>query len=354
MRRWNGWGDAAVTEPLRPEALAFLARAVGPAEPPRDATLEQALQHVAAQPSRLPPHPRVDTGAAARLAVSFGQSALDWLRLRFGEIGRVTDGVAYPEHAGEVRELLDWAAAVGACVMPGDGTTSVVGHLTPAGARPGLTLHLGRMGPLLGLDCAALLATFEAGVAGPQVEAQWRAHGLTLGPFRRALNTPRWAAGSPPARRAGNRRATSASSSCGPVPLCCCPVSRSTTDRCTSVPALPPRPGRTYASGCWAPRGAWASSPKRSCASRRCRRWNSSPACSYPRGMRPRPPCASWPRPGWACRCCAWPTPPRRPPRWQWPAIPARSPGWSAIWRCAVLAPASACCSPGSPAARPR
>jgi len=183
MRRWNGWGDAAVTEPLRPEALAFLTHAVGTAQPPRDATLEQALQRVAAQTSRLPPHPRVDTSAAARLDASFGQSALDWLRLRFGEIGRVTDGVAHPEHAGDVRELLAWAMDVGASVMPCGGATSVVGHLTPAGPRPVLTLNLGRMVRLLGLDRQAQLATFEAGVAGPQLEAQLRAHGFTLGHF---------------------------------------------------------------------------------------------------------------------------------------------------------------------------
>ena len=30
MRRWNGWGDTAIEQPLKPEALAFLADIVGP------------------------------------------------------------------------------------------------------------------------------------------------------------------------------------------------------------------------------------------------------------------------------------------------------------------------------------
>ena len=162
--------------------------------------------------------------------------------------------------------------------------------------------------------------------------------------FRRALNTPRWAAGSPPAPRASNRHATGASSCCWPAPQSCFPVHRRTTDRCTSAPAPPPLPGRTCASGCWAPRGAWASSPRRSCASRRCRRWNSSPAYSCPRGMRPRPQCASWPRPGRACRCCAWPT-------GCWRATAACPP--ARPWAASGPPTASAACTCAMPCGRP-
>src|SRR5215831_18063640 len=125
QRRWNGWGDASVSEPLKPEALAFLAEQVGAPVRPADAPLEAVLAQVAAQPSRLPPHPLVDTGAESRLRASFGQSMHDWLRLRFGVPGRVTDGVAFPAHEGEVRILLDWARANGVQVLPSGGSTSV-------------------------------------------------------------------------------------------------------------------------------------------------------------------------------------------------------------------------------------
>ncbi|WP_374400809.1 FAD-binding oxidoreductase [Niveibacterium sp.] len=183
MRRWNGWGDTAIDQPLKPEALAFLREAVGPGATPVDAAYEAALAQVAAQPGRLPPHPLIDVSPAARLAASFGQSCADWLRLRFGVLGRVTDGVAFPESREAVRELLDRAARQGVAVLPCGGATSVVGHLSPAGDKPVLTLNLTRMMRLTHLDRAAQLASFEAGVLGPDLEAQLRAHGYTLGHF---------------------------------------------------------------------------------------------------------------------------------------------------------------------------
>ena len=182
-RRWNGWGDASVEEALKPEALAFLATRIGTPAPRPDAPFAAALAQVEAQASRLPAHPLVDTRAETRLRASFGQSMHDWLRLRFGVLGRVTDGVAFPAHAGEVRTLLDWARREGVQVLPSGGATSVAGHLTPVGERPVLTLNLGRMTRLLDLDPVSQLARFEAGVPGPDLEAQLRAHGYTLGHF---------------------------------------------------------------------------------------------------------------------------------------------------------------------------
>jgi alkyldihydroxyacetonephosphate synthase len=182
-RRWNGWGDAAVHETLKPQAQAFLAQAIGAGTPQPDAGFATALAQVAAQGSRLPAHPLVDTGAETRLRASFGQSMHDWLRLRFGVLGRVTDGVAFPAHAGEVRTLLTWAREHGVQVLPSGGATSVAGHLTPVGAAPVLTMNLGRMMRLVDLDPVAQLARFEAGVAGPDLEAQLGAHGFTLGHF---------------------------------------------------------------------------------------------------------------------------------------------------------------------------
>lgn len=184
MRRWNGWGDEAVDATLNDGARLFLAGRLGEAAAPSDTPLAQALARVADKPSRLPAHRLVSIDAEQRLRASFGQSLGDWLRLRFGRIDRVTDGVAWPQSGGEVRELLDWAAEVGAIVIPCGGATSVVGHLTPpSGDRPVLTMMTGRMRRLLHLDPMAQLATFQAGVAGPDLEAQLRAHGWMLGHY---------------------------------------------------------------------------------------------------------------------------------------------------------------------------
>jgi len=183
MRRWNGWGDDGVEAHLGGDALGFLSEQIGPAEAPHDALLPEVLAQV--PPSRLPGHALVQTDPEARLRASFGQSLGDWLRLRFGQVGPVSDGLAWPESSAQVRELLDWAQQVGAVVIPCGGATSVVGHLSPPPGddRPVLTLMLGRMRRLLTLDPLAQLARFEAGVAGPDLEAQLRAQGWMLGHY---------------------------------------------------------------------------------------------------------------------------------------------------------------------------
>jgi alkyldihydroxyacetonephosphate synthase len=184
MRRWNGWGDDGVALSLPEAARAFLADHIGPASAPRDATLDAVLASIDAQPSRLASRAGIDCGAMSRLRASFGQSLADWLRLRFGRIGRVVDGVAAPESTADVRAVLDHAAGIGAIVLPVGGATSVVGHLeVPEGDRPVLALSTARLRRLLHVEPESQLATFEAGVTGPDLEAQLRVHGLTLGHY---------------------------------------------------------------------------------------------------------------------------------------------------------------------------
>ncbi|WP_374586003.1 FAD-binding oxidoreductase [Ideonella dechloratans] len=183
MRRWNGWGDDTVQATLPAGARDFLRERVGPARPPADLRLAEALAQV--PPGRLPPHPLVQTDAEARLRASHGQSLGDWIALRQGPIGRVCDGVAFPETREDVRALLDWAQAQGVLVIPVGGATSVVGHLRPEAdePRPVLALAMARLRALSELDQTAQLATFEAGVTGPDLEAQLRARGFMLGHF---------------------------------------------------------------------------------------------------------------------------------------------------------------------------
>jgi alkyldihydroxyacetonephosphate synthase len=182
MRRWNGWGDDAIEFALDPAALAFLGQLIGPGTPITDATQADAWAGIG--PGRLPPHPLVQTAPELRAASALGQSLPDWLKLRYGRIGTVPDGVAYPEDGQQVRELLDYAVTCDAIVIAYGGGTSVAGHLTvPDGLRPVLSINLTRMRAMRNLDREAQLATFGAGVFGPDLEAQLRAHGYTLGHF---------------------------------------------------------------------------------------------------------------------------------------------------------------------------
>jgi len=182
VRRWNGWGDESVDFALNEDMLAFLRARVGSGKPPADATLEQACGAVPA--SRLTPYRGIDTTPEVRLRHALGQSLPDWLKLRYGKVGCVPDGVAFPESSEQVRELLDHAKRIDAVVIPYGGGTSVVGHLTvPDNGKPVITVNLSRLSRLIDLDRQAQLATFGAGIAGPDLEAQLRAHGYTLGHF---------------------------------------------------------------------------------------------------------------------------------------------------------------------------
>ncbi|MBQ5948096.1 FAD-binding oxidoreductase [Massilia sp. ST3] len=182
MRRWNGWGDDTVEMELGTEARAFLEGRVGKGRAPADASFEQACAGLPA--GRLPPHWLVDASPQTRALHALGQSLPDWLRLRHGRLGKVPDGVAFPESSEQVRELLDFAALYGADVIPYGGGTSVAGHLeVGAAARPVLSIAMHRMRGLVSLDREAQLACFGAGVTGPDLEAQLRAHGYTLGHF---------------------------------------------------------------------------------------------------------------------------------------------------------------------------
>ncbi len=182
MRRWNGWGDESVVYPLPARAPGYLEDLVGPGAPPCDAALADVLAAVPA--TRLPGHSLVSTAPLERLRHARGQSLPDWVALRSGRLEALPDGVAYPTSSAEVRELLCYAAAVGARLIPYGGGTSVVGHVDPVpGEAPVLTVDMGRMNALLHWDEVSQLATFGAGIAGPDLEAHLRARGHTLGHF---------------------------------------------------------------------------------------------------------------------------------------------------------------------------
>jgi len=182
MRRWNGWGDVGVDYHLPASAAEYLQAAVGSGAPAADAGLDSVLASV--PPSRLPPHPLTSSDAKERLLHARGQSLPDWIALRSGKIGAFPDAVAFPSSDEEVRSLIAYARNTGACLIPYGGGTSVVGHINPLSqAPPCLTVDLSRMNRLVELDRASELATFGAGVRGPDLEAQLEMHGFTLGHF---------------------------------------------------------------------------------------------------------------------------------------------------------------------------
>lgn len=182
MRRWNGWGDDTITYPVPRSAAAFLASVIGPGTAPRDATLEQIVASV--PDSRLAAHPLVSADPEDRVRHARGQSLPDWIAVRSGRIAAFPDGVTYPTNRAEVCDLICYAGEVGGRLIPYGGGTSVVGHINPLpGDAPVLTVDMSRLNRLHAFDETSHLATFGAGIRGPDLEAQLRARGTTLGHF---------------------------------------------------------------------------------------------------------------------------------------------------------------------------
>jgi alkyldihydroxyacetonephosphate synthase len=182
MRRWNGWGSDTVNYPLHEGPRRYLAALVGNGTPPSDANLDQVVATVPR--SRLTSHPLVSDDPEDRVRHARGQSLPDWIALRCGTIPAFPDGVAYPSTDDEVGELLKYSGEEGARLIPYGGGTSVVGHVNPpVGEGPVLTVDLGRLNGLRRFDETSNLATFGAGITGPDLEAQLRARGCTFGHF---------------------------------------------------------------------------------------------------------------------------------------------------------------------------
>lgn len=182
MRRWNGWGESNIQYPLLPGGAAFLEAAVGQGVAHPDASLDCVLASV--PPPRSPVLPGLSLDPLDRLTHARGQSLPDWIALRGGRIETFPDAVAHPSSRQDVCDLLRLASARRIHLIPYGGGTSVVGHINslPSDA-PVVTVDLTGLSRLLDLDTTSLLATFEAGVRGPDLESALRARGLTLGHF---------------------------------------------------------------------------------------------------------------------------------------------------------------------------
>jgi len=182
MRRWNGWGDEHTRAQLPASAQEILKGLIGEGTPQENCPFEQVLNQVPA--SRLPDHKLISKDPGERLRHARGQSLPDWIALRSGMVPVFPDAVAFPAGTDDLRTVLAFALEHEARVIPYGGGTSVAGHINPTpGDSPVLTVSLARMNSLLRLQEENLLATFGAGVAGPDLEAALRAHGYTLGHY---------------------------------------------------------------------------------------------------------------------------------------------------------------------------
>ncbi len=188
MKRYNGWGDDRIEAALPASAEKILSDLVGPGKPAQSIPLEKILERV--PEARIPQtHKGLSVDARDRFDHAHGQSMPDWVSMRSGTIETFPDAVAMPQSEGEAEDILDFADKHDMIVIPYGGGTSVVGHLdVPKTENPVLSLSLEKMNGMISIDPENMLATFGAGITGPDLEAELLPHGYTLGHYPQSFD----------------------------------------------------------------------------------------------------------------------------------------------------------------------
>ncbi|GIW21107.1 MAG: alkylglycerone-phosphate synthase [Candidatus Sericytochromatia bacterium] len=121
------------------------------------------------------------TSKIDRLYHCYGKSYKDLVRIRKGIIETCPDAVVYPRNNDEIIKILNVANENNIIVVPFGGGTSVVGGLEVGINKPYIVLDLSRnMNKIINLDKDSLLATFQAGIKGPEIERILNESGFTL------------------------------------------------------------------------------------------------------------------------------------------------------------------------------
>jgi len=186
-----GWGYAeeALSHERVREAAGGLAQHLGFGDPEPERPVP--LEAIELAPSRLPPPPAALAAICAddrdeRVRHAYGRAYRDVVRAFRGRIDHAPDLVARPRDEAEIERVLEWAADVGAAVIPFGGGTSVVGGVearVPERFAGVVTLSLAALDRVLEVDAVAGAARIQAGALGPALEEQLARHGLTLRHF---------------------------------------------------------------------------------------------------------------------------------------------------------------------------
>jgi alkyldihydroxyacetonephosphate synthase len=118
-----------------------------------------------------------------RACHSLGKSYADTIRGFRGHYEHVVDLVMRPRDEPEVEAALAWAAGANVAVIPYGGGTSVVGGVEPripSSFDGAASLDLGALDRVLEVDTVSRAARIGAGAAGPRLEEQLGAQGLTM------------------------------------------------------------------------------------------------------------------------------------------------------------------------------
>jgi alkyldihydroxyacetonephosphate synthase len=118
-----------------------------------------------------------------RLIRSHGQSMTDIYSIKTGNIGRIPDIVLWPKNHDEVMSIVAMADKYNVVILPFGGGTSVSNAITcPQNEkRPIAALDTSQMNRMLWLDKSNLVACFESGIVGQDLERVLNGEGFTMG-----------------------------------------------------------------------------------------------------------------------------------------------------------------------------
>ena len=123
----------------------------------------------------------VTTAKIDRVTHTYGGHSLELLRAIRGDFELPPDAVAYPETESQLERILEWCSANDITAIPYGGGTSVVWGLNvPQDAERAVSIDLERLNRILEVDEVSRAAHFQAGIYGPDLEAQLKPKGLTL------------------------------------------------------------------------------------------------------------------------------------------------------------------------------
>ena len=183
-RSYWTWGYVSdePSEKARVAAAKNLSARIGKNVPPPAIV---PLDEIELRPPRLVvPSPLkgwINSDHGDRVTHTNGGHPVELLRAMRGEFCNPPDAVAHPRTETELEATLDWCDGQGIIAIPFGGGTSVVwGVSVPESASKAVTIDLDNMNSVMEVDDVSLAGRFQAGILGPDLEANLKPLGLTL------------------------------------------------------------------------------------------------------------------------------------------------------------------------------
>ncbi|MDP6515251.1 MAG: FAD-binding oxidoreductase [Alphaproteobacteria bacterium] len=193
-RKFYAWGaedegatdeEARAIERVWGEALGADGFEVTP--PPTLDEINLKPSRVDRVPTSLQPICHTDT--YQRALHTYGKTFMECARCFARDFADAPDAVVYPRDEAEVAAVLDWCGGAELAAIPfGGGSSAVYGVNPVVGERfkGVVTIDMSHMNRVLETDITSRAARVQAGVFGPDLDAQLKPHGLSLRFFMQA------------------------------------------------------------------------------------------------------------------------------------------------------------------------